>query len=101
MVKQNKISEAFSKTKIGKQLELNLNINLAILFCMLLFLIGFGLGAYIVTNSVYIKTGTKAIASVALSLLIVLYGFIILTILSGTKYISALMEYGQRTHKRN
>lgn len=103
MVKQNKMAEAFAKTKIGKQLDLNLSINLAIIFCVMLFLMGFSLGSY--TTMIGDHTSTRieinTVNALFIPLLVILYGFLVLTVVSGTKYILALMAYGQRTHKRN
>ena len=97
----DKTSEAFLKTKIGKQLNLNLNINIGVLFCEILFLMGFSLGLYTMGGRVFTQIETNNINAVLIPLVVSLYGFLVLTIVSGAKYISALMAYGQRTHKRN
>lgn len=88
--------KAFLKTKIGKQLNLNLSINLFVIFCAMLFLMGFSLGLYTMGGRVFTPMETNTINAVFIPLLVILYGFMVLTMVSGTKYILALSRYGQK-----
>ena len=94
----DKTTELFLNTESGKQLYLNLSINVSVLFCAMIFLIGFSSGLHAMTGSVYPKMGMNIVTALFILVVVIGYGFVVLTIVSGAKYRSALKKYQQRTY---